>query len=85
MAVELGVAAPAGGFAAGVAALALWVSALPWRWLDVLVALLFALGLTAAAIAYARGRDARTRRFAVVALGWNAIGLGALALVYAAG
>lgn len=85
MAAELGVAAPAGGLAAGVAALVLWVSPLSWRWLDLVVALLFAAGLALAGAALWRGADARTRRLAVVALGWNAFGLVTLATLYASG
>jgi hypothetical protein len=85
MAAQLGVAAPAGGLAAGVAALVLWVSALPLRWLDGLVALLFVVGLALAAAGFWRGADTRTRSFAVVALGWNAFGLLTLLAVYTAG
>jgi hypothetical protein len=75
MARALGVGVPAGGLLAGVAALTLWVSALPLRWLDGLVAALFAVGLGLAVAAYARGGNARARRLGVVALGWNALGL----------
>jgi hypothetical protein len=85
MSADVGVAAPAGGLAFGVAALALWVSALSWRGLDVLVAGMLVAGVVAGGIGYARGRDTRTRRLAVVALGWNALGLLTLALLYASG
>jgi hypothetical protein len=85
MARALGLGVPVGGLTAGVAALALWVSAISLRWLDVLVALLFAVGLTLALVSYFRGADDRTRRFGVIAIGWNAFGLAALAVFYAAG
>jgi hypothetical protein len=85
MARALGIAAPAGGLTAGVAALVLWVSALSMRWLDGAVAVLFAAGLVLALASYVRGADARTRRLGVVALGWNAFGLAALLVLYAAG
>jgi len=85
MARALGVGVPAGGLLAGVAALVLWVSALSLRWLDGLVAGLFAAGLVLAIAAYARGADARTRRLGVVALGWNAFGLLMLLALYVAG
>ncbi|HXU70657.1 MAG TPA: hypothetical protein VN947_15075 [Polyangia bacterium] len=82
MARALGVGVPAGGLTAGVAALVLWVSALPLRWLDGLVAGLFACGLVLAVAGFARGADTRTRRLGVLALGWNAFGLLILAAVY---
>ena len=85
MARAIGVGVPAGGLTAGVAALALWVSALPWRWLDALVAALFVLGLGLAAAGYARGADERTRRVAIIAIGWNAFGLAMLLALYAVG
>ena len=85
MARALGVGVPAGGLAAGVAALALWVSALSLRWLDGLVALLFAAGLALALVSYLRGADDRTRRLGIVALGWNGFGLVLLLVLYAAG
>jgi hypothetical protein len=85
MARALGVGVPAGGLAAGVAALALWVSALSLRWLDALVALLFVAGLLLAVASYVRGADDRTRRLGIVALGWNAFGLAALLVLYTAG
>jgi len=85
MARAFGVAAPAAGLTAGVVALALWVSALSLRWLDVLVALLFAVGLVLAVVSYARGADDRTRRLGIIALGWNAFGLATLLVLYAAG
>jgi hypothetical protein len=46
---------------------------------------LFAAGLVLALASYVRGADARTRRLGVVALGWNAFGLAALLVLYAAG
>jgi hypothetical protein len=85
MARTLGISVPAGGLAAGVAAIMLWVSALSLRWLDAAVAMLFVAGLALAVASYLRGRDARTRRLAVVALGWNAFGLAAFSILYAAG
>jgi len=85
MARALGIAAPAGGLTAGVAALVLWVSAITMRWLDGVVVLLFALGLALAIASYLRGTNARTRRLGVVAIGWNAFGLAALLVLYAAG
>ena len=85
MARVLGVAFPVGGLLAGVAALALWVSALSLRWLDGLVAILFVAGLLLALAGCLRGADARTRRLGVVAIGWNALGLAALTILYAAG
>jgi hypothetical protein len=85
MARALGIGVPAGGLAAGVVALALWVSALSLRWLDLLVALLFLAGLGLALAGYFRGADDRTRRVAVIATGWNAFGLLAIAVLYATG
>ena len=85
MARTLGIAAPAGGLTAGVAAFSLWLSAISLRWLDGLVALLFALGLVLAVASYLRGVDDRTRRLGVVAIGWNAFGLAALLVLYVAG
>ena len=85
MARALGIAAPAGGLTAGVAALGLWVSAIAMRGLDGVVALLFAIGLALAVASYVRGANARTRRLGVVAIGWNAFGLAALLVLYAAG
>jgi hypothetical protein len=85
MARTLGLRLPAGGLAVGVLALALWFSALPLRWLDALVALLFLAGVGLALAAVVRGADARTRHVGVLALGWNAFGLIAIAVVYLAG
>ena len=84
MARALGIGVPAGGLAAGVAALVLWVSALAPRWLDGLVAALFAVGLGLAVAGCARGADVRARRLGVVAVGWNAFGLLALLAAYVA-
>ena len=81
----LGVGVPAGGLAAGVLALTLWVSALSLRWLDGLVAALFVVGLALAVAGYARAADERTRRLAIIAIGWNAFGLAVLLALYAAG
>jgi hypothetical protein len=85
MARALGVGVPAGGLAAGVLALALLVSALSLRWLDGLVAALFAVGLTLAVAGCVRPADERTRRLAIVAMGWNAFGRAVLLALYAAG
>ncbi|MCU1281907.1 MAG: hypothetical protein JWM53_5453 [bacterium] len=85
MACALGVGVPIGGLVAGVGALVLWVSALSLRWLDGLVALLFAAGLALALASYWSGADERTRRLGVLAVGWNAFGLATLAILYAAG
>ncbi len=85
MARALGLGVPAGGLAAGVAALALWVSALPLRWLDLLVGALFALGLTLAVAGYVAGAEERTRRVAIIAIGCNAFALAALLALYALG
>jgi hypothetical protein len=85
MARVFGLWVPAGGLAVGVAALVLWVSAVSLRWLDLLVALLFLAGLALALAGYFRGADERTRRLGVVAIGWNAFGLLAFAVLYAAG
>ncbi|HEY2749478.1 MAG TPA: hypothetical protein VGL86_32890 [Polyangia bacterium] len=82
MARALGVGVPAAGLGAGVAALVLWVSTLALRWLDGLVAGLFAAGLALAVAAYLGGTDARTRRLGVVAVGWNGFGLLALLALY---
>ncbi len=85
MARVLGLGVPVGGLTVGVAALALWVSALSLRWLDALVATLFAAGLALAVAGYIRGGDERTRRVAIIAMGWNAFGLATLLLLYAVG
>ena len=85
MARAIGVGVPVGGLVAGVTALTLWVSALSWRGLDVLVAALFVAGLALALASHFRGADDRTRRLAVLAVGWNAFGLATLAILYAAG
>ena len=82
MARALGLGVPAGGLTAGVAALVLWVSALPVRWLDGLVAALFVVGSVLALAGYVRGADARARRVGVIALGWNAFGLLIFLAVY---
>ena len=82
MARALGVGVPAGGLVAGVAALALWVSALSLRWLDGLVAALFVAGLGAGgrratlrggrrAHAPARRRRARLERVRPGDAGWS--------------
>ena len=85
MARALGVGVPVGGLTAGVVALALWVSAVSLRWLDALVATLFTVGLALALVSYVRGGDERTRRVAIIAIGWNAFGLAMLLALYAAG
>jgi hypothetical protein len=85
MARALGVGVPVGGLAAGVVALALWVSAVRLHWLDALVAALFTVGLALAVASYVRGADGRARRLAIVAIGWNAFGLATLLALYTAG
>ncbi len=85
MARMLGPGVPVGGLIAGVAAVGLWVSALSLRWLDAMVGLLLVTGLALALAGYLHGADDRTRRLGVVAIGWNAAGLAALAILYAAG
>lgn len=85
MARALALGLPTGGLAVGVLALALWLSALPLRWLDGLVALLFFAGLGLAIAALRRGGDGRVRQLGVLGLGCNAFGLLALAIVYLAG
>jgi hypothetical protein len=81
----LGLAAPIAGLAVGVLAVALWVAAIPVRWLDVWSALGLVAGVGLGVAAYLRGADPRTRRLAVLAIGWNAFGLVAVAIAYAAG
>ncbi|MDB4966208.1 MAG: hypothetical protein JWN44_1897 [Myxococcales bacterium] len=85
MARALGPGVPVGGLAAGVAALVLWVSALSLGWLDTAVALLFVAGLALSLAGYAFGADERARRLGVIAVGWNAFGLAAFTILYAAG
>ena len=85
MARALGPVVPVGGLLAGVVAVVLWVSALSLGWLDLVVALLFAAGLSLSVAGYALGATDRARRLGVVAIGWNAFGLAALSIVYAAG
>jgi hypothetical protein len=85
MARPIGIGVPLGGLASGVLALALWLSALSLRWLDALVAGLFAIGLGLSILGYVRGHDLPTRRFAIVGVGCNALGLVVLALLYASG
>ena len=85
MARALGSAVPLGGWLVGVLALVLWVSALSLRWLDLLVALLFVVGLTLSLAGYLMGASPRARRIGVVATGWNAFGLAVLTIAYAAG
>jgi formate hydrogenlyase subunit 4 len=85
MARALGPAVPVGGMFAGVAALGLWVSTVSLRWLDTAVSLLLVAGLALSVAAYVRGVDARTRRLAIAAIGWNLFGFVVLAMVYVAG
>jgi hypothetical protein len=85
MARALGSLVPVGGLVAGVIALVLWVSSLSLGWLDAAVALLFVAGLGLSICGYALGANNRARRLGVIAIGWNAFGLAALAIVYAVG
>ncbi len=82
---SVGLTVPLGGLAAGILALALWVSAVALGWLDLVVLLLLTGGLAAALVGYLRGADARTRQIGVIAVGWNAFGLALLLFFYAAG
>ena len=81
----LRIGVPITSLAAGVVAWALWVSALPLRWLDGLVAATFLFGFGLGLAAYVRGADDRTRQLAILAVGWNALGVAALLALYAAG
>ena len=85
MARPLGLALPVGGLLFGVVALALWLAALPLRWLDGAVALMLLVGIGLALAAIVRGADGRVRHVGVLALGCNAFGLLALAIVYLVG
>ena len=82
MARRFGLALPAAGLATGGLALALWVSPLSLRWLDLAVLLLFVVGLALSIAGYVRGDGERVRQLGVIAIGWNAFGLTALLLVY---
>jgi hypothetical protein len=81
----LGPAFPVGGLAAGVTALVFLASMLRPGWLDVVVALLLLAGLGLGTAGYMLGATDGARRLGVVAIGWNALGLAALAILYAAG
>ena len=85
MARALGLGLPIGGLVVGVAALVLWVSAVALSWLDLLVGLLFIAGLTMSLVGYFMGGSNRARRVSVMGIGWNAFGLAAVAILYAAG
>lgn len=78
-------ALPVSGLVVGVVALVLWVSAVSLSWLDVLVALLFLAGLGMCIAGYALGAADRARRLSVLGIGWNAFGLAAVLILYAAG
>jgi hypothetical protein len=78
-------ALPVSGLVVGVLALVLWVSAVALGWLDILVALLFLGGLGASIAGYFMGTTDRARRLGVVGIGWNAFGLAAVLILYAAG
>jgi hypothetical protein len=81
----VGIGLPIGGLAVGVTALALWFSSVSLEWLDILVTVLFGAGLALSVAGYFRGRNDRTRRIGVIGIGWNAFGLAAVAILYAAG
>jgi hypothetical protein len=85
MARALGLGPPVGGLVVGVIALILWVSAVALGWLDLLVALLFVAGLALSLAGYFLGGSDRARRIGVMGIGWNAFGLAAVAILYAAG
>ena len=76
---------PAAGLALGVLGLALWVAAISLASLDLLVGGLLGLGLAAGLAGYLFGSGERTRRLAVVAIGWNAAAAAVVTIVYAAG
>ena len=78
-------ALPVSGLVVGVLALVLWVSAVALGWLDILVALLFLAGLGMSLTGYFMGMTDRARRLGVVGIGWNAFGLAAVLILYAAG
>jgi hypothetical protein len=78
-------ALPVSGLVVGVLALVLWVSAVSLGWLDLLVALLFLGGLGMSLAGYFLGLTDRARRVSVLGIGWNAFGLAAVAILYAAG
>jgi hypothetical protein len=82
---SLGPGLPAVGLALGVLGLALWVATISLASLDLLVGGLLGLGLAAALAGYFFGDDERTRRLAVVAIGWNAAAAVIVTIVYAAG
>jgi hypothetical protein len=82
---QIGLGAPLGGLAIAVVAFALWLSALPLRWLDALVVVAFIVGLALSVGGFLRGRDTSTRRLAVVGIGCNSLGLLIVALLYATG
>jgi hypothetical protein len=85
MARALGLGLPIGGLVVGIAALVLWVSAVSLGWLDLLVGVLFIAGLTMSLVGYFMGGSDRARRVSVMGIGWNAFGLAAVAILYAAG
>jgi hypothetical protein len=82
---SLGPGLPAAGLALGVLGLALWVAAISLASLDLLVGGLLGLGLAAGLAGYFFGSSERTRRLAVVAIGWNAAAAALVTIVYAAG
>jgi hypothetical protein len=73
------------GLAVALLALLLWVSGIGLRWLDALVLGLFVVGLALSLFGYLRGRDAPSRKLAVIGIGVSALGVVMLAVLYAAG
>ena len=81
----VGTTFPLAGLGCALVALALWVAGVPLGWLDLVCGLLFVAGAAAAVAGFVRGRDAATRRLAVIAVGANGLGLVWLALVWLSG
>lgn len=73
------------GILIGFAALLAWVSALPVRLLDVIVLVMFAVGLGLSCATYLRGCDPETRRLSVIGVGINGFGVVLLAILLACG
>jgi hypothetical protein len=65
----------AGALGAFFVALALFASGESWAGVDVLIPILFAMGLAASVFGYVRSRAQSAQRIAVVGAGLNAIGL----------
>jgi hypothetical protein len=85
MARSLEIGLPGAGLLLGIAALALWVSSLPVTSLDPITVLMLLIAIGCSLGGYLRGTSARARRLGVVGIGWSALVLIVLAIVYAAG